>query len=309
MWVVESDHPEFEAAALDALFAGKLRPVAGTFTQPFLFALDARPPPGGYDVIVYRPDGSIGGRFESANVFGIPTKASSELPEALRYDTPPKPKLVVGAVWPYDLLRRGVTGQAHVALVVDPSGRVSETRVIDASHAEFGHAVTAMFEGWRFTPAQKDGQPSTALLHHTVRFDFDDRDTAPDDATRKLLARLAGKGAPLATADQLDHLPAMRFRVKPVTDNRASTDLAFNLEIVVDEKGRVRLPHVLSGSPELAADPRVWRALTAAARWRFDPPRIQGRAVAARLVLPFKFAAPATPTPANPTSINATPTR
>lgn len=182
-------------------------------------------------------------------------------------------------------MQRRVTGSTQIAFVVDPDGRVRQTRVLEATHPDFGHAAAAMLETWRFKPARKNGQPSAALLHTTLEFSRSNRDTAPGDDTLDLLARLDGKGAPLATAELLNRLPKARVRplsVVPRSDAPAET---VRVEFVVDAAGRVHLPRVVGE----ATSARAWSALTAVKRWRFDPPRVGGQPVAAVLRLPFEF--------------------
>lgn len=290
--VLESSHPIFETAALDAVLNARYRPaqkngqpVAGYFIVPIEFSLRSRglriidrEAPGKPPVIGPQPP------------FSIPPRAAAGLPEDYRYDEPPAPTLVTGAVYPLDLLRGKVTGSAQVALVVDPDGRVRQTRVLEATHPDFGHAAAAMLETWRFNPAKKNGQPSATLLRITLEFNRSNRDTAPGEDTLDLLARLDGEGTPLATAEVLDRLPTARVRPLPVAPRSDAPAETVRVEFVVDAAGRVHLPRVIGE----ATPARAWSALTAVKRWRFDPPRVGGQPVAAvlRLPLEFKSAAP-----------------
>ncbi len=65
------------------------------------------------------------------------------------------------------------------------------------------------------------------------------------------------------------------------------------LRLVVDPDGSVRDPQVLDG-----ADPFARAALRAAERWRYEPARIEGRAIAVPWVVRVRFEVPPrTPSP------------
>lgn len=287
--VLESPHPAFESAALDRWLSGTYRP-ARKDSQPIAAKLRT-----GIEFIKPQWVDAFSGvplrqgterDPKGVTPFKVPERATPGLPEDYRYDAPPVLTLTTGAVYPLDLLQRRVTGSAQVAFVIDPDGRVRQTRVLEATHPDFGHAAAAMLETWRFKPARKNGQPSAALLHTTLEFSRSNRDTAPGDDTLDLLARLDGEGTPLATAEALDRLPIARVRPLPVASRAAMLPAETVLvEFVVDAAGRVHLPRVVGE----ATPARAWSALTAVKRWRFDPPRVGGQPVAAVLRLPFEF--------------------
>ena len=67
--------------------------------------------------------------------------------------------------------RRGEEGVVRVELLVDPSGRVVDVRVLESSgfSALDAAAVEALRE-WRFRPAQRAGLPVAATIIHPVQF-------------------------------------------------------------------------------------------------------------------------------------------
>jgi TonB family protein len=132
---VRSNSPAFNEAAVEAVRKWKFepaivdgRPVNCRMTVPIVFDLN---------------DGS--GR-EQVTVKSASRQAQKDMPEAIRYDVAPRPRGVVQPVYPYSLLRAGTTGKATVLFQIDPEGRVVAVKVAEATHSEFGLALTAAVE-------------------------------------------------------------------------------------------------------------------------------------------------------------------
>ncbi|MET0622562.1 MAG: TonB family protein [Pyrinomonadaceae bacterium] len=70
----------------------------------------------------------------------------------------------------------------------------------------------------------------------------------------------------------------------PTSSPHLRIKAAANVEIVIDEKGRVRSAVVISGHPLLHAS-----AVRAAGKWTFRPVRVKGRRVAASGILTLVF--------------------
>ena len=59
--------------------------------------------------------------------------------------------------FPSEILRPGLKGAAEVAFTVFDGGEVNETRIISATHSEFGAAVQAAIGRWRFASPVESG--------------------------------------------------------------------------------------------------------------------------------------------------------
>lgn len=105
-----------------------------------------------------------------------PEAACDTLPELLDGYAP---------VYPARALMEGVTGQAAVVFTVDEEGRTTGIRAESATIPEFGEAVVAALERWRFRPAALQGEPVRMTMR--VPFPFE-------------IAGPAGPGESLATA-------------------------------------------------------------------------------------------------------------
>lgn len=277
--VLEAPEPILEKAVMDAFMK-----------MPFHPALRLGQPVAARIVMKYafRPEGGVA----SATRRGArPT--SADLPEIFRYDVPPARKLTPPPVYPYALARAGTAGSATVDFIIDPDGQVSEVMVRDASDPAFGRALQAAAEAWTFQPALKDGRPSWSLFRYKQVFRLSDAELMPA-AARRLLRELDGPQAAIIEAAELDAKLVRRVSAVPVyprESRQAGTGGAVELAFIVDRDGQVLLPQLISAPDEALG----WAALNAAARWRFDPPRRDGKAVdaRARAVLRFTADAPA----------------
>ena len=280
--IQQSHHPALEAAVVDALLRTRLEPArrngqAIESTALLTVAFRLTQPPGRW---------YAGGGITP---YTLPRNSPEGVPAHLRYDEPPTPLLTTQAVYPYDLAHQGIEGSARVAFLVDKTGRVIQTRVLEADQTAFGESVAAMLESWKFTPAKRNGQPTDALLVKDHRFAAKSRDTALTDTDHDLLSAPASGGDALPGLSQLDRLPTMRYSVAPVYPaelRRRHQNGRTVIEFILDTEGHVHLPRIVEAThPDFG-----WSAATALLRARFDAPTRNGHPVAARLQLPFEFA-------------------
>ena len=89
-------------------------------------------------------------------------------------DTPPKP---VGKwaepVYPFELKRKGVTGEAVIVFMVTTDGKTKQIQVERASHHGFADAAMVAVKQWRFRPAIKDGKPVNCLMLMPIAFNLE----------------------------------------------------------------------------------------------------------------------------------------
>jgi len=278
-YVITSSNSAFDRPAVAAVLRWRFEPgrvkgrsVNTRMQVPVIFDVEGG---GGRDAFTVAPPGRRG---------------QEGLPEAWRYDTAPNPRGGVTPVFPYRLLREGQKGKATVNFVVNSTGDVVQTKVAAASHPEFGFALLAAIERFRFDPALKNGRPVTAALQMEQIFDpsrVDQRlGLTRDD--RLLLKREMTKPKTIMALNQLDTL------LKPIARSSPNFPLALldtvdhgtaTIECLVDEQGHVRLPRVIE-----ASDPSFgYAAAQAAAEWLFEPPQAGGKPVVVRVQVPFEF--------------------
>ncbi|MFT3783403.1 MAG: TonB family protein [Nibricoccus sp.] len=288
--VLNSNHPGFNEAAMDALMAWKFEPGTRDGTPadikmqlPFVFD--------------YRDRNSSGEDY--ATVANVSKEAQEGLPEQFRYDVAPKIQGILVPVYPYPLLQTMTKGKTLVAFVVDEKGRVASVQVLEATKPEFGLAMTAAIESFTFVPALKGGRPTKTIMKMEQEFDrrhVDKRDNDLLALERKHPERIideTGLGAKLVVVSRVTpHFPA-NLKGK-VAEGSAK------IEILINSEGKVCLPRIVE-----ASDPAFgYAAVQAVVSWRFEPPKAGGKTVVARVQLPFHFGKaapqPEAPKPAPP---------
>ena len=225
--------------------------------------------------------------------FAIKKKGDlSKLPEAFRYDTPPVPRNYLPSTYPYELLREGKKGRAVVAYMVDEKGVVVQTTLREASSPEFGAALVAAVEAFSFKPALKNGLPCKAILAHEEAFEGNGLAQFVGAEGRELLRREQKKPQSIRGAGDLDEGLKPFYRSAPRFPlNAKSTTGQAEVEFIVDETGRVRLPRIVSATEEVFG----YAAVHAVAAWSFKPPKVGGKSAAVRVRAPFNFNANKSP--------------
>ncbi len=272
---IRSNSPGFNEAAVQAVRKWKFkpamvdgRPVNTRMSVPIVFSFN---------------DGS--GGSEQVTVKSPGRRAREEMPEEMRYDVAPNPRGVVQPVYPYALLEAGTSGEATVLFQIDLEGRIVAAKVVDATHPEFGLALVAAVELYKFDPALKDGKPTTTVLK--TKQDFSPS-ALLSNADRSLLRREKKDPGSIIDAAKLDKplrpllqpSPVIPLALRGMVEQGAVT-----IETLVDEEGHTHLPRIVE-----ASDPAVaYAAVQAVSQWLFEPPKVGGKSTVARLRVPFEF--------------------
>ncbi len=283
-FVARSSNPSFDDAAIEAVLKwrfepGKVgdRPVPTHMQVPIIFELD--------EVL----NGGSGG-------LEIVRKGDlSKLPEALRYDVPPKITGIVRAVYPYDALWAGRKGHAIVTYIVGPSGCVAQATVAEASAPEFGAALVAAVEHFTFVPAVKGGKPSPSIASFRQEFNTDPALQVVSDEDVRLVELERKRPERIVASAQLDR-PVTPLSRRPPRyplngGEPAAGDNVALIEFLIDEQGRARLPRVVSAPNASFGEAGV----VSVAGWRFEPPTLGGRPVVTRIRVPIAFSVAESP--------------
>jgi TonB family protein len=279
--IVQSDNPAFDEPAIEALLQWKFKPAMK----------DGKP-------VKVRMQQRI--RFEIADrdgrdAFSMDGRGDqSKLPPELRYDTPPKIRGVLLPLFPTELRRAGITGRARVVMLVNPLGKVAQVKVVQADRPEFGLALAAATEGFRFDPALQAGRPVSSLVAFEQDFNWSQ---FPDDKAERLLSLEKRHPDRIFSFGELDVRPkpvSRRAPTFPVIDTLGADHGSALIEFLVDENGRARLPRIVEASEPAFG----YSAMQAVAEWWFEPPLKGGKTVVARVRVPFEFSLSKTTAPA-----------
>jgi TonB family protein len=192
---------------------------------------------------------------------------------------------ILDPVYPYDLLRTGVTGSANARMLVDKQGHVVFVEILDASQPQFGLALRAAVEGFTFDPAMHDGAPAFARV--TYGHDFRKRDVNDSDDGYALDME-ESRPHSICNYSQLDQPLKPISRSAPIYPlSMRSSGLVGTavIEFLVNEKGHVCLPRIVAATaPEFG-----YAAAQAVSGWLFEPPMARGGPTIVRVRMPFKF--------------------
>jgi len=192
-------------------------------------------------------------------------------------------------VYPMAELLAGHTGDAEVTFTLNEQG-IPETVTLDsASTPEFGKSLVAATELSLFDSALKDGKATKITMHRVYHF-APPADTAETGESGEIrVERELRSGHAIHSAKGLDHPLRPIWQMAPRTPIAEATNPHPNtkaqIEVVIDEEGRVRAPKIVSAS----SDALGYAAATAVAQWCFDPPTRNGEATEVRVIVPLVF--------------------
>jgi TonB family protein len=261
--ITKVSHPAFVPPALDALFKTKFapgeiggQPVACRFVYVFSF-----------DVT-----GFVQGRLViGSDPFTLPAETPPDCPEQFRYDVAPRPVFISEPVYPRELLLNKVEGEAKVLFVVDKTGRVVESKVLSATQPEFGVAMRAAVETWRFTPPYYEHRATMTLVSRSHKFSPKNQELASDTDSGRVLRMLRARDH-IVDAATLPQMPRLRYEapmIYPTAFEEKRVEGEAQIEFNIDRKGRVRLPRVISATHPLFG----WAAATAVQQLYYEPPQ------------------------------------
>ena len=158
---VKATHDGFIAAAVQSVEKWAFipavrngRPVSTRLQVPVTFGL--RGPSSGSETIA-----SL-----SSNAGDVEEFDPAQLDERPRVISSPVP------LYPFELRRANVPGEAVIEFVVGTDGATRAVRVVSATRPEFGDAAVAAVEQWRFKPGRKAGRLVNCRMRVPIRFNL-----------------------------------------------------------------------------------------------------------------------------------------
>ncbi|MBC8425187.1 TonB family protein [bacterium] len=93
--------------------------------------------------------------------------------DAADLDQPPRVVARIPPVYPFRARQREIEGHVRVRFLVSPEGQASRVSILEAEPPGlFEESVLQIIPSWRFSPGVIDGQPVTAWMATTVRFEL-----------------------------------------------------------------------------------------------------------------------------------------
>ena len=279
VWVEHATHPDFVPAAVETVLGSRFKPAKK----------EGRPVASERREFFYFEPGSDSIGWGRARTTATPGnwKYGFNTIDATASGQAVQPRNVVNAVFPFDELMAGHTGRAEIELTVGEDGGVTAVALLSASSADFGAALCAMAEACVFVPATSAGKPAVVRLRREQSFAAGAAYLSVNRETRRLADRLRA-GEAIAELSALDRKPRAYYQpgaAYPPALLRAGVAGEAEVECLIDEKGRVQLPHIVRASRAEFG----WAAATAVQQWFFEAPRQGGKPVAARLRVPMDF--------------------
>jgi len=275
--VIQTNNPGFNEAAIDAMMKWRFEP-GRKLGEPVNVRMQQS----------FEFDFTNGQGRDYAAVETSAKRDQAKMPEQYRYDIAPQPKGVLTPVYPYALLRDQVKGKAVVAFLVDPKGRVAKVEVVEATKPEFGLAMVAAVEAFRFIPAMKDGKATATILKMEQEFSPGTFGKCVAEKDQDLIKLERKHPEKILSAAKLDAPLKPVSRQPPIFPvcvmNRLDHGSA-TIEVLINEEGRACLPRIAE-----ATDPAFgYAAMQALTDWRFEPPMAGGKPAVARVQVPFDF--------------------
>lgn len=81
-----------------------------------------------------------------------------------------RPRVMPPPIYPKELKKRGIKGSVVVEFIVDTTGVVVATRVIQSTNPAFDEPARAAISRWRFDPGLKDGKPVNVRVQQELSF-------------------------------------------------------------------------------------------------------------------------------------------
>ena len=102
--------------------------------------------------------------------WGATDQTSANAYELSQLDQIPVARYQARPVYPFELSRAGVTGEATVGFIVDSAGNVRNAYAVKSTHAEFGAAAVEAVNKWKFRAGERGGKAVNTRMQVPIVF-------------------------------------------------------------------------------------------------------------------------------------------
>ena len=116
----------------------------------------------------------------NAGVISIPTARQSGLGRGIevfdisKLDQQPQPKFQAKPVYPFEMSRAGISGEAIVEFIVDSNGDVRNAFAVRSTQREFEQSAVQAVSKWKFRPGKKGGRAVNTRMQIPIVFTLND---------------------------------------------------------------------------------------------------------------------------------------
>lgn len=183
-------------------------------------------------------------------------------------------------VYPEELKKQGVMGEARILTRIDATGAVTEASVKSATHEAFGAAALDAVRGWRFKPAEENGQPIAATVTIPLLFKLSLKEQINAEFGRAVFVDPASITEKIHTwADVQKWFPLRGQNANripyPVELKGSGKSEEIHVQCLITPDGLVLNPTILNLQHKEFALP----AIRHIAQARFQPPTFEGKRV------------------------------
>jgi len=200
---------------------------------------------------------------------------------------PPVPIYKVSPKHPESLYDKAIEGKAVVTVTIDMFGSVTEAKVDNATHEDFGKAAMQAASEWVFEPATQNGVPIEIRAKLPFVFEIAFEHKMNVEMGREVFVELKG---PIVPSSELDKTPLPSY-VPPFSNfypeefRDTGKSAAANLEFVISPKGEVLNPRILS----ITTEGFEKAALQAIASMKYRPVMVDGKAAYVSMIRPIQL--------------------
>jgi RNA polymerase sigma factor (sigma-70 family) len=98
---------------------------------------------------------------------------SGEIYNVGQLDQKPRLNIPVTPVYPVEMAKAGTAGNVVVEFLIDATGKVSDTHVLQSSDREFEASALAAVNRWQFDPGRKGGQKVNTKVSQVIEYKLD----------------------------------------------------------------------------------------------------------------------------------------
>lgn len=246
-------------------------------------------PPSTFPLRARNPAGAVIALLLSAAILDAAPETAQAEPAKPESRSMPVPIRRVMPDHPADMLSKLTNGEAEVDCVVTAEGKVSEAKVLTASHPQFGEAAVVAARQWEFKPGERAGAPVAMRVHIPFVFEI-----SPDQALEVMA------GHPLHENIKETIVPAAQLPAWPTPKKILLPRYPASLKgsgkygkavvaIVINKEGKVIEPKIV----KYTYQEFIWPALVTAASLEFEPIKAGKEPVYVSMELQYDFKAEA----------------